>query len=93
MTSTISQRELRNNSAAVMDAVEAGQTYLITRNGVDVAELRPVSKRRRLSARELIERHRRLIAVDYEQMRAEADEFFGGEDRIGDDEVERRQRG
>jgi len=93
MTSTISQRELRNNSAAVMDAVEAGQTYLITRNGVDVAELRPVSKRRRLSARELIERHRRLIAVDYEQMRAEADEFFGGEDRIGDDEVERHQRG
>lgn len=93
MTSTISQRELRNNSAAVMDAVEAGQTYLITRNGVDVAELRPVSKRRRLSARELVERHRRLIPVDYAEMRAEADEFFGGADRIGDDEVERHQRG
>lgn len=38
---TISQREFRNHSAAVMDAVEAGGTYHITRNGVEVAELRP----------------------------------------------------
>ncbi|MGH3910811.1 MAG: type II toxin-antitoxin system Phd/YefM family antitoxin, partial [Pseudonocardiaceae bacterium] len=38
---TITQREFRNNSAAVMDAVEAGETYHITRNGTEVAELRP----------------------------------------------------
>lgn len=86
MTATISQRELRNNSAAVMDAVESGETYVITRNGVDVAELRPLSRRRRVTARELVERHRRLMRVDYAQMRAEADEFFGGEDRVGDDD-------
>jgi prevent-host-death family protein len=34
----ITQREFRNNSAAVMDAVEAGETYHVTRNGVEVAE-------------------------------------------------------
>jgi len=34
---TITQREFRNNSAAVMDAVEAGETYHITRNGTEVA--------------------------------------------------------
>lgn len=84
---TITQRELRNNSASVMDAVEAGESYVITRNGVDVAELRPLNRRRRLSARELVERHRRLLRADYDQMRAEADEFFGGQDRI--DEVDR----
>lgn len=78
---TITQREFRNNSAAVMDAVEAGETYLVTRNGVEVAELRPLARRRRLSAEELIERHRRLPRVDHAEMRREADEVFG-EDRI-----------
>ncbi|WP_378736557.1 type II toxin-antitoxin system Phd/YefM family antitoxin [Nocardia brasiliensis] len=83
----ISQREFRNNSAAVMDAVEAGETFRVTRNGVEVAELRPVHRRRRLTAEELVERHRNLPRVDYAQMRKEADEFFGTADRIGDDDV------
>jgi prevent-host-death family protein len=82
----ISQREFRNNSAAVMDAVEAGETYHVTRNGVAVAELRPLSRRRRLSAAELVERHRKLPKVDYAGMRQEADEFFGTEDRVDDDD-------
>ncbi|NJQ01352.1 type II toxin-antitoxin system Phd/YefM family antitoxin [Streptomyces zingiberis] len=82
---TISQREFRNNSAAVMDAVEAGETYHITRNGTEVAELRPIRRKRSLTAEELVERHRRLPPVDHEAMRREADEFFGSEDRVGDD--------
>jgi prevent-host-death family protein len=81
---TITQREFRNNSAAVMDAVEAGETYHITRNGTEVAELRPLARRRRPTAEELVARHRALPEVDYEQMRREADEFFGGADRVGD---------
>lgn len=79
----ISQREFRNNSAAVMDAVEAGEVYRVTRNGVAVAELRPLSRRRRLSAEELVERHRRLPRVDYAHMRQEAEDLLG-EDRVGD---------
>ncbi|WP_278261227.1 type II toxin-antitoxin system prevent-host-death family antitoxin [Nocardia sp. AG03] len=82
----ISQREFRNNSAAIMDAVEAGETIRVTRNGVEVAEVRPVGRRRRRSAEELVARHRALPRVDYATMRAEADEFFGSEDRIGDDD-------
>jgi prevent-host-death family protein len=82
---TITQREFRNNCAAVMDAVEAGETYHITRNGMEVAELRPLARRRRMGAEELVARHRRLPRVDYAQMRREADGFFGGEDRVGDD--------
>lgn len=81
----VTQREFRNNSAAVMDAVEAGETYHITRNGVAVAELRPLPRRRRLGAEELVERHQRLPRVDYLLMRQEADDFFGTEDRVGDD--------
>ncbi|WP_157250360.1 type II toxin-antitoxin system Phd/YefM family antitoxin [Nonomuraea typhae] len=82
----ITQREFRNNSAAVMDQVEAGETFHITRNGVEIAELRPIPRRRHLSTEELIARRRHLPKVDYAEMRREADEFFGTEDRIGDDD-------
>lgn len=82
---TITQREFRNNSAAVMTAVEHGQTFVITRNGIEVAEVRPRNRRRKLTSAELVERHRRLPKVDYAEMRAEAEEFFG-DDRLGDDD-------
>ncbi len=82
----ITQREFRNNSAAVMDAVEAGETYHVTRNGVAVAELRPLSRRRRLSSEELVERHRKLPRIEYARMKREADEFFGTEGRVDDDD-------
>jgi prevent-host-death family protein len=87
---TITQREFRNNSAAIMDAVEAGETYHITRNGVEVAELRPLARRRRPSAEELVARHRRLPRADFDSMRRDADEFFGGQDRVGDEDPWRR---
>lgn len=89
----ITQREFRNNSAAVMDAVEAGEVYHVTRNGVEVAELRPIPRRRRLTAEELVQRHRRLPKVEAAQMRQEADEFFGTEDRVDSDDVWEQGRG
>ncbi|MEV4143084.1 type II toxin-antitoxin system prevent-host-death family antitoxin [Amycolatopsis sp. NPDC049691] len=89
----ISQREFRNNSAAIMDAVEAGETYHVTRNGVEIAELRPVPRRKRFTAEELVARHKRLPTVDAAELRRDADEFFG-EDRLGDhDNPWDRQRG
>lgn len=90
---TITQREFRNNSAAVMDAVEGGEIFHITRNGIEVAELRPLARKRRLSAEELVARHRRLPRMDAASMRREADEFFGTEDRVGDDDPRERPRG
>lgn len=89
----ITQRELRNNSAAVMDAVEAGEVYHITRNGVEVAELRPLARRRRLTAEELVQRHRRTPPVDHARMRAEADEFFGSAERVDEDDAWRFHNG
>ena len=46
MPKTIAQRELRNDNAKVIDAVAKGETFLVTRNGVLVAEIRPVRSRR-----------------------------------------------
>ena len=39
----ISQRQLRNDSGAVLRSVEAGESFIITNNGRPVAELRPIS--------------------------------------------------
>jgi hypothetical protein len=47
---------------------------------------------RRLSAEELVERHRKFPRVDYAQMRQEADEFFG-DDRVGADDPWERAAG
>ncbi len=52
MAQKIAQRELRNDNARVIDAVAAGETFVVTRNGVPVAELRPIPPpRRRFVAR------------------------------------------
>ncbi len=47
MTKVIPQRELRNQSAAIMAAVAAGESFVVTRNGTPVAELRPLAPGRR----------------------------------------------
>lgn len=40
---TISQRELRNDNAAVVRGVETGESYKVTRRGVPVAYLVPAT--------------------------------------------------
>jgi prevent-host-death family protein len=42
---TIPQRELRNNSGAVLRAAEAGEVFLITVDGRPVATLGPYQRR------------------------------------------------
>ncbi|MEV6109319.1 type II toxin-antitoxin system prevent-host-death family antitoxin [Streptomyces sp. NPDC051940] len=80
---TITQRELAARSKAVLDEVEAGEIYRITRNGTEIAEVRPISARRRfVPVAELQRKWRTAPRVDAAQMRREADEFFGTEDRV-----------
>lgn len=40
---TISQRQLRNDNAEIMREVEAGRSYRVTRRGVPVAIIEPIS--------------------------------------------------
>ncbi|MGH7643793.1 MAG: type II toxin-antitoxin system Phd/YefM family antitoxin [Candidatus Dormibacteria bacterium] len=47
MARTIPQRELRNDNAKVIGAVAAGESFIVTRNGMPVAELRPIRPGRR----------------------------------------------
>ena len=52
MGRTITQCELRNSSGDVLRALDRGERFVVTRNGVPVGELTPVRPRRFVSAEE-----------------------------------------
>lgn len=78
MTKIIAQRELRNDNAKVIEAVAAGETFIVTRNGEPVAELRPLRPGRRTFV------HREEVAalasagvrIDRHQFRADLDDVI-----------------
>ena len=45
MSQHITQRELRNDSGRIMRALDKGKSFIVTRNGVPVAELVPLRQR------------------------------------------------
>lgn len=73
MPRKISQRELRNDSGAVLREVQAGHVLIVTRNGVPVAELRPVPARRFVPRAVIADAARRAPRVDSARLRADLD--------------------
>lgn len=77
MTRKLSQRELRNQSGEIMRALDRGEDFIVTRNGVPVGELRPIKRRRRqfIPREELVALFEGAPHIDYEQFRADIDEY------------------
>ncbi len=73
MTREISQRELRNDSGAVMRQLDQGRSFVVTRNGVPVGELSPLRRHRFVRAEAAIEMFRGAPTIDLEQFRADLD--------------------
>lgn len=75
MAKTIAQRELRNENAKVIAAVAAGETFVVTRNGEPVAELRPLRAGRRtfISREEVAALAVPAVRLDRDQFRADLD--------------------
>lgn len=46
MAREITQRQLRNDSGEVMRELDRGESFVVTRNGAPVGELRPIDRRR-----------------------------------------------
>lgn len=70
MPEIIGQRRLRNDNAEIMRRVEAGESFVITRNGKPIANLIPLARepeRRRRTVREFQEDMRKLPPIDVEQ--------------------------
>lgn len=76
MAKTIPQRELRNDNARVIDAVVSGETFFVTRNGVPVAELRPIrnARQRFVQKSELMALAASGPQIDLEQFRSDLDQ-------------------
>jgi prevent-host-death family protein len=70
---TVTIRDLRNHGGEVVGRVEAGARAIVTRDGRPVAELRPL-RSSGVSATALIERWRRLPAVDADALRRDVDD-------------------
>jgi antitoxin (DNA-binding transcriptional repressor) of toxin-antitoxin stability system len=66
---------LRNEGGSVIERILGGEHLTITRDGVPVAELRPL-RRRGLDAEVLLERFRHLPPMDPEAFRADVDRFI-----------------
>ncbi len=78
MSTEIPSRELRNNTAAVLRRVEAGEELVVTVHGRAVASLQPVDRRpRRRSGATLAQR---LLTRQADPgLRRDLDEIYGGE--------------
>ena len=76
MTRTISQRELRNDSGEIMRALDRGEDFIVTRNGVPVGELRP-ARRRFVSRDLLVQTFRTAPAIDADRLRDDLDAVAG----------------
>ena len=70
---TITQRELRNQSAAVLREVEAGRTIIVSRNGTPVGELRPIKRRRFVPRAAIADAAGKAARIDAAQFRADLD--------------------
>ena len=70
---TITQRQLRNDSAAILREVQAGESLIVTRNGTPVAELRPVSPRRFVPRAAIAQAARGAPRIDAARFRADLD--------------------
>ena len=73
MAREITQRELRNSSGDIMRALDRGESFVVTRNGVPVGELSPTSPRRFVGTDAAIAVFRSAPVIDRRRFRADID--------------------
>ena len=75
----ISQRDLRMRSREIMDAVERGESFTVTRDGHEIGELIPFRKRRTFVTRsEFAAMSRTAPDIDLGRFRTSEDAFIDG---------------
>lgn len=70
----ITQRDLRSRSREIMDAVQNGQSFTVTRDGHQIGQLVPLRRRRRFVSRaEFAAMSRTAPEIDLDAFRADQD--------------------
>lgn len=73
MAREITQRELRNGSGEIMRALDRGESFIVTRNGVPVGELLPLRRRQFVAAEAAVAVFAGAPTVELGQFRADID--------------------
>lgn len=88
MSTTIPQRELRNHHGRILDRIEAGESFTVTRDGRPVADLVPhVATQKPPRFRPAGDPGART-RLSREQSRRWLEEIRGGEDLLDDEPVD-----
>lgn len=69
----ITQRELRNQSGEIMRALDRGESFVVTRNGVPVGELTPLRQRMFVPAEAAIAAFSGAPGVEFDRFRQDVD--------------------
>lgn len=75
MSQVITQRELRNGSGEIMRRLDAGESFVVTRNGVPVGELTPLRRLRFVAAESVVQLFGAAPRVDGDEFRRDLDEI------------------
>lgn len=73
MARELTQRELRNGSGEVMRALDRGESFVVTRNGVPVGELLPIRARQFVAADTAVAAFGGAPEIEFERFRADID--------------------
>lgn len=73
MRRRITQRQLRNESGEIMRALDSGETFVVTRNGVAVGELKPLERHRFVTRDAAREAFALAAPIDARQFRTDMD--------------------
>jgi prevent-host-death family protein len=73
MTREVTQRELRNESGEIMRALDQGESFVVTRNGVPVGELIPLRQRKFVATDTAMAVFAAAPRVDFARFRTDVD--------------------
>ena len=79
MQREITQRELRNESGEVMRALDAGESFVVTRNGIPVGELRPLRRTPFVAKDRLLAAFAHVAPIDAQRFRSDLDNLLDQE--------------
>lgn len=75
MARVINQRQLRNDSGEIMRELDRGESFIVTRNGTPVGELRPTENRRYVPKAAVLAAFAGAGKLDFDDFRADVDRF------------------
>jgi antitoxin (DNA-binding transcriptional repressor) of toxin-antitoxin stability system len=77
MAHELTQRELRNASGKIVRALDAGESFVITRKGVPVGELTPLRRRAFVAKPVVLAAFAHAPSIDRHRFRADVDAALG----------------